>query len=70
LKKSGHEHTLESLKNVIFPTAESWFNSAIRTVGNGFDNGSGGCYFFEQFAIYLASVVDTNLLKKLFELSE
>ncbi|CBY30938.1 unnamed protein product [Oikopleura dioica] len=70
LKKKGHENTLESLKNVIFPTVESWFESAIKTVGNGFDNGSGGSVFFEFFANYLVSFLDTTTLQKLSDLSE
>ncbi|CAG5076392.1 Oidioi.mRNA.OKI2018_I69.PAR.g8450.t1.cds [Oikopleura dioica] len=69
IKKKGYENTMEKLKDIVFPKVETWFASAIKTVGTG-KNESGGSWFFEQFVNYMVMHFDSRGLKMLTDLSE
>ena len=69
IKKKGYEHTMERLKDIVYPKVETWFASAIKTVGTG-KNESAGSWFFEQFVNYLIMHFDSEGLKKLSDFSE
>ncbi|CAG5080698.1 Oidioi.mRNA.OKI2018_I69.PAR.g9686.t1.cds [Oikopleura dioica] len=69
IKKKVYENTMERLKDIAFPKVETWFASAIKTVGTG-QNESGGSWLFELFSNYLIMHFDFKRLKTIIDLSE